>query len=552
MIYLLENIGKGTIGSGGSLTITADDVKKLEAGITEVDITSTSRQYRNQQNILQEELDDAATLIWDLDDKQSAKLVATSGVGNTRTLPNSVLTNAVNGGTYQLNFIQDGVGGRTLAFDTNYEVVGEIDLRPNKVTVITIVYEEGIGHVVLSSFEGVVGGGGATDKHTVYVDDANGDDGTAEVGNSTLPYATIQAAINAINGQVPSDVYKRVILVTPGAYGGWSSLPIGYWEIYSLADVTLTDDTDGCVMTGTSVNSAVKIYMPNGRLEFNSTTPAGSFDCGHLDLVIDTIDLDYTINTATTRLNIMTYTGAGSISMSGGDAFIKIMNLDVSPEVGTTSLDVNASRCDIIIKTLTKRTAGKAIYYDTGILEIGDISAFTSGGNTVAIELGSYSTIRFVNSLLYSNNSAEPPKIQINGFDVLVTGVIREQRQRNFPLFEIVNYNVIFDNFSILAGDNQGDFASDAPLMNVTTSSPITVKDCVIKDCVGPVFDITGGTADIYFYGTNILHAINTYSGDIITGTTSTFIRVVGSTYVESSVDADISVFNDNSNYTLL
>jgi len=119
--------------------------------VSESQVKGTSRKYTKQQNFDQATLADAATLNWNLDSAQTSKLTFTSGVGNTRTLPNSILTNAVNGGNYQLTVFQDSVGGRTIVFDeTVFNVQGSWNLEPNARTVISIVPQDGKADVVLN------------------------------------------------------------------------------------------------------------------------------------------------------------------------------------------------------------------------------------------------------------------------------------------------------------------------------------------------------------------------------------------------------------------
>src|SRR5690606_31949132 len=87
-----------------------------------------------------------------------AYLLATSVVGNTRMLPNSILTPGVDGENYQLVFQQDAIGGRSVTFDTSFEVVGSFDLRPDKVSIILLNFQDGIGRVVVTSWEGITTG----------------------------------------------------------------------------------------------------------------------------------------------------------------------------------------------------------------------------------------------------------------------------------------------------------------------------------------------------------------------------------------------------------
>jgi hypothetical protein len=127
------DIGGGGVGSYG-----------------ESDVVNTSRQYTKQQNFAQQTLTDAATLSWDFDTAQTAILTATSGVGNVRTLPNSVISAGVDGGNYQLTFVQDATGGRRINFESNFNVVGSFDLAANRRTLVTIVVQGTEADVIIS------------------------------------------------------------------------------------------------------------------------------------------------------------------------------------------------------------------------------------------------------------------------------------------------------------------------------------------------------------------------------------------------------------------
>lgn len=101
------------------------------------------------------DLTDASTLAWDMATNPNGFLLATNAVGNTRTLPNSVLVGLLDGENFQLSFQQDATGSRTITFDTNFTVVGVFDLRPNQVSVVSILVQDGIGYAIISSWEGL-------------------------------------------------------------------------------------------------------------------------------------------------------------------------------------------------------------------------------------------------------------------------------------------------------------------------------------------------------------------------------------------------------------
>lgn len=123
----------------GKLKVNGNEVYhpgNLPPSITESQITGTERQYTQQQQFAIQQVTDEATLVWNLRGKQVAFLLATSGVGNTRTFFNTSLVNTINGGYSKLYYVQDATGGRNLVFDNKFVVSGEIDTRANKVTII--------------------------------------------------------------------------------------------------------------------------------------------------------------------------------------------------------------------------------------------------------------------------------------------------------------------------------------------------------------------------------------------------------------------------------
>jgi hypothetical protein len=95
-------------------------------------------------------LTDASTISWNIGTDPIALLTATSGVGNTRTIPNTVIDNGADGNNYQLTFVQDGTGGRNITFGSNFNVVGQFDLAPNRRTLVTMVVQGTEADVILS------------------------------------------------------------------------------------------------------------------------------------------------------------------------------------------------------------------------------------------------------------------------------------------------------------------------------------------------------------------------------------------------------------------
>jgi hypothetical protein len=117
-------------------------------------LVNTTRSYNNAQNAALSTLTDATTLTWDLLTQQGAYLLATSGVGDTRTLPNSVLSGVAVGSYAEILFKQDATGGRKIAFDTNFgDVIGTFDERANEYTLILVkVVATDKARVILSNW----------------------------------------------------------------------------------------------------------------------------------------------------------------------------------------------------------------------------------------------------------------------------------------------------------------------------------------------------------------------------------------------------------------
>ena len=103
---------------GTSIIKTATDTWTLLVGAVHTAIVGL---YTKQQNFGTATLVDGANISWDLDDEQAAKVT----LDGNRTLDDP--TNMVDGGTYILRVIQDGVtGSRTLAYGSAYLWVGGV------------------------------------------------------------------------------------------------------------------------------------------------------------------------------------------------------------------------------------------------------------------------------------------------------------------------------------------------------------------------------------------------------------------------------------------
>jgi hypothetical protein len=119
-------------------------------------LVNTTRSYNNAQNAALSTLTDATTLTWDLLTQQCAYLLADEWIGDIRTLPNSVLSGVPVGSYAEILFKQEAIGGRKIAFDTNFgDVIGTFDERPNEYTLILVkVVATDKARVVLSEWSG--------------------------------------------------------------------------------------------------------------------------------------------------------------------------------------------------------------------------------------------------------------------------------------------------------------------------------------------------------------------------------------------------------------
>lgn len=100
------------LGLGSAALLTAGT---LAANLpTNTNIFDTQRDYTRQHRFTRTTLADGASISWDLDLNQIAKVT----LGGNRALANP--TNKRDGGQYELYVFQDGTGGRTLSYGTDY------------------------------------------------------------------------------------------------------------------------------------------------------------------------------------------------------------------------------------------------------------------------------------------------------------------------------------------------------------------------------------------------------------------------------------------------
>lgn len=95
-------------------TPNSGDLTQLLAGVLAL-IRNQVNNYTRQQYFVTATLTDAANIAWNLNTQQVAEVT----LGGNRTLDNP--TNMQAGGFYSVDVIQDGTGGRTLAYGTAYK-----------------------------------------------------------------------------------------------------------------------------------------------------------------------------------------------------------------------------------------------------------------------------------------------------------------------------------------------------------------------------------------------------------------------------------------------
>ncbi len=100
---------------GTSALITTDIGASVQAYDADTAKTDVAQEFSKQQNFDAGTLTDAASIAWDLDDNQVAKVT----LGGNRTL--AAPSNMKDGGTYVLRVIQDGTGSRTLAYNSVFK-----------------------------------------------------------------------------------------------------------------------------------------------------------------------------------------------------------------------------------------------------------------------------------------------------------------------------------------------------------------------------------------------------------------------------------------------
>ncbi len=207
-------------------------------------------------------LTDAASLSWDISLNDTALLTATVGVGNVRTLPNTILTNGVNGQNYQLTFIQDSIGNREISFESDYSVIGKFNKAANARTIITFIVQGSKADVVLSSL---------IDEKIEVSDLADGTDGELITWDAagvpaTVPVGTATYVLTS-NGVGTTPTFQA-----PG--GGGALVRAGG----NLTEATTTSTSAVDLLTSSALSIAVDLpiqVLVSGRKTSGATSSAG-------------------------------------------------------------------------------------------------------------------------------------------------------------------------------------------------------------------------------------------------------------------------------------
>lgn len=101
--------------SGNAITATNNGTVFIAFLTSDLLLNANANQFTAQQNFVEVALTDAASISWNMNTQQVARVT----LGGNRTLANP--TNLVSGGTYILRVIQDGTGSRTLNYGTAYK-----------------------------------------------------------------------------------------------------------------------------------------------------------------------------------------------------------------------------------------------------------------------------------------------------------------------------------------------------------------------------------------------------------------------------------------------
>lgn len=126
--------------SGAAIAATTNATVFCSLQAADVLINSNANTFTGQQNFVEVALTDGATISWNLNTQQVAKVT----IAGNRTLANP--TNLVAGGTYVLRVIQDATGSRLLTYGANYKwangIVPTLSTAANAVDILSF-YSDG-------------------------------------------------------------------------------------------------------------------------------------------------------------------------------------------------------------------------------------------------------------------------------------------------------------------------------------------------------------------------------------------------------------------------
>ncbi len=129
--------------SAGSGTKTAWDI-----GLAAIAFSAAiANVFTGQQAFARATLTDAATIAWNLNTQQKAKVT----LGANRTL--GAPTNMVNGGEYSLIVVQDGTGGRTLAYNAVFKWSGGAPVLSTAIGAIDVLFFESDGTNMYGTYQ---------------------------------------------------------------------------------------------------------------------------------------------------------------------------------------------------------------------------------------------------------------------------------------------------------------------------------------------------------------------------------------------------------------
>lgn len=359
--------GSGTVTSvvagngltGGTITNT---------GTVAIDLARVNA-WTGQQYSTLAALTDGATIAWDLNTQQVAKVT----LAGNRVLSNP--TNMQAGSRYSLFIVQDATGGRTLAYSANYSFLGgvtpSIDVTPNAVNRLDFVSD---GTKLWGQLIGAAGTGSSTSTAVTHT----------------------SSSVSAVATTAQKKLDREVNLVDD--FGG-------------VGDNATNNDTAYANFIA-AANAGVPAYVPPGIFRVNSAaptiTPTGAFNlrgAGAKSIIRRMTNLSsvlLTINSATNPIiRDLTFDYAGAtpygvitgisqanpavVTCSGGHPFTNGQTVVIYDVQGMTQVNGNS----YIIAGATGTTFQLSGINSTGF------TAYTSGGDVSLSNMGDHSAVRF-------------------------------------------------------------------------------------------------------------------------------------------------------------